>query len=174
MTLLRGVFMKKLILAIFFAVFAVSFGEIKDNIGLFGDTEKETINEIIEKIENEKELKIYLNTVIGQETYQLANPQKTVIITYQQLSKDVIITELKFTEDLGMSDKAQELDLMLDSLKDYVFDYNYMEYTKKLLEQVNTLIVPQSQDEKNSDANFPEDSGETKKNIFKKIFSKNP
>lgn len=166
--------MKKLITALFLAVSVFSFGEIKDNVGLFSDSEKETINEIIEKIENEKEIKIYLNTVIGQESFQLENPQKTFIITYQQLSKDVIITELKFTEDLGMSDKAQELDLVLDSLKDYVFDYNYMEYTKALLEQVSSLITGQSEDEQNSDANFPEDSGGIKKNIFKKIFSKNP
>lgn len=167
--------MKKLITVLFFILSVFSFGEIKDNIGLFGEAEKESINEVIEKIENEKEIKIYLNTVIGQESFQLENPQKTFIITYQQMSKNVIITELKFTEDLGMSDKSQELDLVLDSLKDYVFDYNYMEYTKSLLEQVSALISEQSEDEQNSDANFPEDSRETpKKSFFKKIFSKNP
>ncbi len=166
--------MKKIILAAFLGLCTLSFGEIKDNVGLFSETEKTAISEIIEKIEQEKEIKIYLNTVIGEESYQLENPQKTFIITYQQISKDIIITELKFTEDLGMSSKSQELDLILDSLKDQVFDYNYMEYTKTLLEQVNTLIPKETEEEKNSDKNFPEDSREEKKSFFKKIFSKNP
>ncbi len=166
--------MKKIIFTVFFAVFVTAFGEIKDNIGLFSDTQKSEIDSVIEKIEKEKEIKIYLNTVMGEETFQIENPQKTFIITYQQINKDVIVTELKFTEDLGMSSKSQELDLVLDSLKDYIFEYNYLEYTKALLEQVNTLIVKVSEDGEESDNHFPENSKENTKSFIKKIFSKNP
>lgn len=166
--------MKKIITALFFTVFISAFGEIKDSIGLFSDTQKTEIDTVIEKIEKEKEIKIYLNTVIGEESFQIENPQKTFIITYQQINKDVIVTELKFTEDLGMSAKSQEIDLILDSLKDYVFQYNYVEYTKQLLEQVNTLIVKDSEEEQEAEKNFLEDSRENKKSFFKKIFSKNP
>lgn len=166
--------MKKIITALFFTVFISAFGEIKDSIGLFSDTQKTEIDTVIEKIEKEKEIKIYLNTVIGEESFQIENPQKTFIITYQQINKDVIVTELKFTEDLGMSAKSQEIDLILDLLKDYVFQYNYVEYTKQLLEQVNTLIVKDSEEEQEAEKNFPEDSRENKKGFFKKIFSKNP
>ena len=166
--------MKKIITALFFTVFISAFGEIKDSVGLFSDTQKTEIDTVIEKIEKEKEIKIYLNTVIGEESFQIENPQKTFIITYQQINKDVIVTELKFTEDLGMSAKSQEIDLILDSLKDYVFQYNYVEYTKQLLEQVNTLIVKDSEEEQEAEKNFPEDSRENKKSFFKKIFSKNP
>lgn len=166
--------MKKIITALFFTVFISAFGEIKDSIGLFSDTQKAEIDTVIEKIEKEKEIKIYLNTVIGEESFQIENPQKTFIITYQQINKDVIVTELKFTEDLGMSAKSQEIDLVLDSLKEYVFQYDYVEYTKQLLEQVNTLIVKVSEEEQEAEKSFPEDSGEKKKSFFKKIFSKNP
>lgn len=166
--------MKKIITALFFTVFISAFGEIKDSIGLFSDTQKAEIDTVIEKIEKEKEIRIYLNTVIGEESFQIENPQKTFIITYQQINKDVIVTELKFTEDLGMSAKSQEIDLVLDSLKDYVFQYNYVEYTKQLLEQVNTLITKASEEEQENEKNFPEDSREHKKSFFKKIFSKNP
>lgn len=166
--------MKKIITALFFTVFISAFGEIKDSIGLFSDTQKAEIDTVIEKIEKEKEIKIYLNTVIGEESFQIENPQKTFIITYQQINKDVIVTELKFTEDLGMSAKSQEIDLVLDSLKEYVFQYDYVEYTKQLLEQINTFIVKISEEEQEAEKSFSEDSGEKKKSFFKKIFSRNP
>ena len=68
--------MKKIILTIFLFVCSVSFGELKDNIGLFSEEEAVTVNEAIEKLEKEKEIKIYLNTVIGEESFQIENPQK--------------------------------------------------------------------------------------------------
>lgn len=165
--------MKKIILTAFLMLCTVSFGEIKDNISLFSEEDTNVINEVIEKAEKEKDIKIYLNTVIGQESFQLENPQKTFIITYQKIGKDIIVTELKFTEDLKMGDKAQEIDLVLDSLKDRLFEKNYVEYTKNLIEQINTLI-PLEQEEESVEKNFPEDSGTEKKSFFKRIFSKNP
>lgn len=165
--------MKKIVLAFFLIICGISFGEIKDNIELFNDEEKELINTEIEKIEKEKEIKVYLNTVMGEESFQLENPQKTFIITYQKIGKSVVVTELKFTEDLKMGDKAQEIDLILDSLKDYLFEEKYVDYTKAMLEQINTLI-PLEQKEEDEETNFPEDSGAVKKSFFKRIFSKNP
>lgn len=166
--------MKKIIFTVFFAVFVTAFGEIKDNIGLFSDTQKSEIDSVIEKIEKEKEIKIYLNTVMGEETFQIENPQKTFIITYQQINKDVIVTELKFTEDLKMGDKAQEIDLVLDSLKEQLFEKNYAAYTTALLEQISTLIPLEDKSEEGDGQNFPEDSGETKKGFFRRVFSRNP
>ena len=120
--------MKKIILTILLFVCSVSFGELKDNIGLFSEEEAVTVNEAIEKLEKEKEIKIYLNTVIGEESFQIENPQKTFIITYQKIGKNVVVTELKFTEDLRMGDKSQEIDLILDALKEQLFEKNYVGY----------------------------------------------
>lgn len=166
--------MKKIIFAFFMAVSCLSFGELKDNIGLFSEEEAATINTAIAKVEKEKEIKVYLNTVIGEESFQLENPQKTFIITYQKIGKDIVVTELKFTEDLKMGDKAQEIDLVLDSLKEQLFEKNYTAYTTALLEQISTLIPLEDKSEEGDGQNFPEDSGETKKGFFRRVFSRNP
>lgn len=166
--------MKKIILAIFFIICSISFSEIKDNVGLFSEEDIKNITTVIEKIEKEKDIKVYLNTVIGEESFQLVTPQKTFIITYQKIGKDIIVTELKFTEDLKMGDKDQEIDLILDSLKEQLFEKQYVGYTTSLLEQVNTLIPQKDELESDNEENFPEDSGEVKKGFFKRIFSKNP
>lgn len=166
--------MKKIIVTVFFIICSMSFGEIKDNVGLFSEEDIKNITTIIEKIEKEKDIKVYLNTVIGEESFQLVTPQKTFIITYQKIGKDIIVTELKFTEDLKMGDKDQEIDLILDSLKDQLFEKQYVAYTTSLLEQINTLIPQKEELENDDEENFPEDSGEVKKGFFKRIFSKNP
>ncbi|WP_300393669.1 hypothetical protein [Fusobacterium sp.] len=166
--------MKKIIVTVFFIICSLSFGEIKDNVGLFSEEDIKNITTVIEKIEKEKDIKVYLNTVIGEESFQLVTPQKTFIITYQKIGKDIIVTELKFTEDLKMGDKDQEIDLILDSLKDQLFEKQYVAYTTSLLEQINTLIPQKEELENDDEENFPEDSGEVKKGFFKRIFSKNP
>ena len=165
--------MKKIILTIFLLVCSISFGELKDNIGLFSEEEAVTVNEAIEKLEKEKEIKIYLNTVIGEESFQIENPQKTFIITYQKIGKNVVVTELKFTEDLRMGDKSQEIDLILDALKEQLFEKNYVGYTTALLEQVGNFITLE-QKEDDEEQTFPEDSAGTKKGFLRRIFSKNP
>ena len=78
---------------------------------------------------------------MGGESFQIENPQKTFIITYQKIGKNVVVTELKFTEDLRMGDKSQEIDLILDALKERVFEKNYVGYTTALLEQVGNFIT---------------------------------
>lgn len=166
--------MKKIIVTVFFIICSLSFSEIKDNVGLFSEEDIKNITTVIEKIEKEKDIKVYLNTVIGEESFQLVTPQKTFIITYQKIGKDIIVTELKFTEDLKMGDKDQEIDLILDSLKDQLFEKQYVAYTTSLLEQINTLIPQKEELENDDEENFPEDSGEVKKGFFKRIFSKNP
>lgn len=166
--------MKKIILTIFLFVCSISFGELKDNIGLFSEEDAVIVNETIEKLEKEKEIKIYLNTVIGEESFQIENPQKTFIITYQKIGKNVIVTELKFTEDLRMGDKSQEIDLILDALKEQLFEKNYVGYTTALLEEVGNFIILEQKEETDEEQNFPEDSAGTKKGFSKRIFSKNP
>lgn len=165
--------MKKIIFLFFIVISSLSFGELKDNISLFSEENASTINSTIEKIEKDKKVKVYINTVVGEESFQLANPQKTCIITYQKVAKDIIITELKFTEDLKMGEKSQEIDLILDSLKDKLFEKDYLSYTLSLLEYIDSLIALEEKEEE-EEGNFPEDSVVTKKGFLRRIFSKNP
>lgn len=138
------------------------FWRIERQYRAFSEEDAAVVNEAIEKLEKEKEIKIYLNTVIGEESFQIENPQKTFIITYQKIGKNVVVTELKFTEDLRMGDKSQEIDLILDALKEQLFEKNYVGYTTALLEQVGNFITLE-QKEDDEEQTFPEDSAGTKK-----------
>lgn len=163
--------MKKIILVCFFIFSVTMFGEIKDNVGIFSSDNLKSLEKTIDKIEKKKDIKIYINTVMGKESFQIENPQKTVIIIYQLLGEDLIATELKFTEDLKMSEKSQEVDLILDALKEKMFEKDYTGYTESLLNRLDSLIV---KEEDNTEERFLENVREDKKGFFKKIFSKNP
>lgn len=163
--------MKKIMLIIFCILTTTVFGEIRDNLKIFTPKEIKQIEKLINKEENAKDIKIYLGTVVGKESLQLENPQKTLIILYQKINDNLMITELKFTEDLKMGDKSQEIDILLDSLKDEMFQKNYFVYTEKLIKELNNFITLEAEEE---EEHFPEDSGYEKKGFFKRIFSKNP
>ncbi len=72
-----------------------------------------------------------------------------------------------------MGDKSQEIDLILDALKEQLFEKNYVGYTTALLEQVGNFITLE-QKEDDEEQTFPEDSAGTKKGFLRRIFSKNP
>lgn len=165
--------MKKILLTLFILICSLSFGEIKDNIGLFSEDDKTVIEAEIRKLEKEKDIKVYLNTVVGQESFQLENPQKTFIITYQEIGKNIVVTELKFTEDLKMGNKSQDVDIILDSLKDYAFNKDYVNYSKVLINEIGKLIEKVDEEEEYIEP-FPEDSVSNKKGFLKRVFSRNP
>lgn len=165
--------MKKILLTLFILICSLSFGEIKDNIGLFSEDDKTIIEAEISKLEKEKDIKVYLNTVVGQESFQLENPQKTFIITYQEIGKNIVVTELKFTEDLKMGNKSQDVDIILDSLKDYAFNKDYVNYSKVLINEIGKLIEKVDEEEEYIEP-FPEDSASDKKGFLRRVFSRNP
>lgn len=114
-----------------------------------------------------------MNTVVGQESFQLENPQKTFIITYQEIGKNIVVTELKFTEDLKMGNKSQDVDIILDSLKDYAFNKDYVNYSKVLINEIGKLIEKVDEEEEYIEP-FPEDSASDKKGFLRRVFSRNP
>lgn len=165
--------MKKIITMVFCIITTTIFAEINDNLGIFNSEEIKKIDEVIDRVEKEKNVKIYLNTVIGEESFQLEIPQKTIIITYQKIDEGLVVTELKFTEDLKMSDKSQEIDIILDSLKAKMFAKKYVEYTQSLIKEIEKLVL---EDDIMVEGEYSELEGnkEKKKGFFRKIFSKNP
>ena len=163
--------MKKLIIIAFCFTTLTVFGKINDTVRIFSSEDEERIEKSIKKLEVEKNVKVDLNTIIGRESFQLENPEKTIIITYQKIGEGLVITEIKFTEDLKMGERAQDIDIILDALKEKMFEKNYVEYTEELLENLEKIIP---NDEIIVEENFHETPQKERKGFFKRIFSKNP
>lgn len=136
------------IMVLFLMINILSFGKIEDNLKLLNLKDKRRIEKLITKIENNKDVIIYIKTVNGEESIQLENPQKTIMIIIQKINDEKIASELKFTEDLRMEDKEHDLNLILVNSKNYIFDEKYEDYFENILIGINKLINYSEKEEK--------------------------
>ena len=132
--------MKKIILGIL-SLSLIAFGEIRDEVNILTKLEKENIEKIIEKIEKEKKIKIFLNIFDGEESFQIQNPQRSIILNIQKISLDIIATELSFTGDLKLDDKKLESDLILENAKEIIFKEEYSKYIIEVIEEISDLVT---------------------------------
>lgn len=139
------------IVFLFLMINILSFGKIEDGLNLLNLKDKRRIEKLITKIENNKDIIIYIKTVNGEESMQLENPQKTVMIIIQKINDEKIASELKFTEDLRMEDKEHDLNLILVNNKDYMFDAKYENYFENILIGIDKLIDYSEKEEKITD-----------------------
>lgn len=139
------------IVFLFLMINILSFGKIEDGLNLLNLKDKRRIEKLITKIENNKDIIIYIKTVNGEESIQLENPQKTVMIIVQKINDEKIASELKFTEDLRMEDKEHDLNLILVNNKDYMFDAKYENYFENILVGIDKLIDSSEKEEKITD-----------------------
>lgn len=139
------------IVFLFLMINILSFGKIEDGLNLLNLKDKRRIEKLITKIENNKDIIIYIKTVNGEESMQLENPQKTVMIIIQKINNEKIASELKFTEDLRMEDKEHDLNLILVNNKDYMFDAKYENYFENILVGIDKLIDSSEKEEKITD-----------------------
>lgn len=139
------------IVFLFLMINILSFGKIEDGLNLLNLKDKRRIEKLITKIENSKDIIIYIKTVNGEESIQLENPQKTVMIIVQKINDEKVASELKFTEDLRMEDKEHDLNLILVNNKDYMFDAKYEDYFENVLIGIDKLVDYSEKEEKVTD-----------------------
>jgi len=139
------------IVFLFLMINILSFGKIEDGLNLLNLKDKRRIEKLITKIENSKDIIIYIKTVNGEESIQLENPQKTVMIIVQKINDEKVASELKFTEDLRMEDKEHDLNLILVNNKDYMFDAKYEDYFENVLMGIDKLVDYSEKEEKVTD-----------------------
>lgn len=141
--------MKKIITIILsFIIMTEIFAGIKDETNTFDFKAIRRIERVIEKVENSKKIKIYINIFDGEESFHPENPQRTVIFDVQKLNKEEISVELKFSEDLNLESKSVELSAILDNYKKELYEGKYEEYVVGILDSVDKVLASEEAEEK--------------------------
>lgn len=141
--------MKKLILGtIFFVATMISYAEIKDELNLFKDTEKAEMQEKIEALKGEFGTTIYVTTLPTGETFIPAVMEKVIVINFnkEKDSSDKISVQLKFTPDLNMENKEDEINEILESSAHLIEAEKNSEYTLALLEGMKETFKEKSEE----------------------------
>lgn len=134
--------MKKILLIILsFVIFSNVFAGVKDETNTLDFKAIRRLERVVERIENSKNVKIYINIFDGEESFQPADPQKSVIFNIQKINKEEIGVELKFSEDLDMESKSVELGVVMDHCKKNLYEEKYEEYINCVLESIDKIIA---------------------------------
>lgn len=124
------------------------FAGVKDETNTFDFKAIRRIERVVEKVENSRKVKIYINIFDGEESFHPEDPQKTIIFDIQKLNKDEVSVELKFSEDLNMENKSVELSAILDNYKKDLYEGKYEEYVIGLLDCIDQVLASEKEEEK--------------------------
>lgn len=128
-------------------IFSNSLAGIKDETKTLNDESIKRIEKLIEKIENSQKIKLYVNIFNGEESFQVKDPQQTLIFNIQKISESEIGAELNFSEDLNMENKSTEIEMVLDYYQKDLYEKKYEEYITNILNALEQVLISQKNDE---------------------------
>lgn len=140
--------MKKIIKFFIINIFIFSITLAKVNIENDCLTFKEIrrIERVIERLENSKNIKVYLNIFDGEEDFYPKIPEKVLIFNIQDIETEEVGIELKFSEDLNMEDKSVDIGIILDNYRNELYNREYEKYIIGVLEALEK-IIPKKENE---------------------------
>ena len=139
--------MKK-IFVLFFIISLVTFGKINDTLNFFNETSLKEINEKIESIEKEKNIKIYVNTYDSDEGFVVNESQNLIILDIIKEKNDKIKTIIEISKDIDLDDEAKNsINELLNSNEKLMVDNKIDEYVVEILNEVEPLIEKTTTDE---------------------------
>ncbi|MCI6152559.1 MAG: hypothetical protein MR673_05460 [Fusobacterium perfoetens] len=129
-------------------IFSLAFAKVNMEKDILNFKELRRVERAIEKLENSKNIKVYLNIFEGENDFYTENPQKVLIFNIQNIETDELGIELKFSEDLNMEEKSVDLGIILDNFKKELYNREYEKYIIGVLEALEKVIP----EEKNEDS----------------------
>ncbi|NME35665.1 MULTISPECIES: hypothetical protein [Fusobacterium] len=127
-------------------IFSLTFAKVNIEKDILNFKEIRRVERAIEKLENSKNIKVYLNIFEGENDFYTENPQKVLIFNIQNIETDELGIELKFSEDLNMEDKSVDLGIILDNYKKDLYNRDYEKYIIGVLEALEK-VIPEEENE---------------------------
>ncbi|WP_027128034.1 hypothetical protein [Fusobacterium perfoetens] len=127
-------------------IFSLAFAKVNMEKDILNFKELRRVERAIEKLENSKNIKVYLNIFEGENDFYTENPQKVLIFNIQNIETDELGIELKFSEDLNMEEKSVDLGIILDNFKKELYNREYEKYIIGVLEALEK-VIPEEENE---------------------------
>lgn len=141
--------MKKWIFVVFLTLSCFSFASIRDNLELLSKEDQERIEKKIQEIYQEKEVKVYINTLVEEEGFQVSDPERTVVLNLHP-GKEGAKVSLSFSKDIDIEEEEEQVNLILDNASSLLLSKKTGEYLYQVLDGVEYLL-------ENVEINNPED-----------------
>lgn len=131
----------KRILFLFLLITTLAFGKINDTLSLLTDEQKVQLDTQIEKIEDERNISVYVNTYSADEGFVIDKVQKVVVLNYIKGEDGNPKIEVKFSKDMEIDEDTQSAveDLLNENEKSIVEGKN-AEYISEMLIGIDSLL----------------------------------
>ncbi|WP_410207374.1 hypothetical protein [Fusobacterium sp.] len=132
--------MKK-ILFLFILLTTLAFGKVNDTLSLFTPEEIEKIDQQIEKIQDERDVTIYVNTYSDEEGFVIDKAQKVIALNIIRLEDGNPRVELKFSKDMELDEDTQNIiEDLLNLNEKSIAENKNSEYVSEMLIGVDSLL----------------------------------
>lgn len=157
--------MKRLILFLIFSISVVSFSDVNDKIGFLKDDEKTQVEAKVEEASESTGLNFHVNYVGSDETTQLKEEEKSVIINLVKADGNTLKVRVNFTQDIQIEEYKEEIEGTLDNLEDFIEKGQNLQYSLELIGNVEEVIKKSQSLQKTETEEFKE-KGNNKSKFF--------
>lgn len=129
--------------------------QVNDNLNLFNEEDKKNLALKVEEILEKREVKVYINTLIDGEGFQLVQPEKSIVLNINKENPETQRVQINFTQDLNMEEKEEEIGLLLDNVEQFMKSQQYGTYTLETLNGLDEILQEQIVEEVQAEPTFP-------------------
>lgn len=156
--------MIKKIVILFTFISSFVFGQVNDYRNILSEEEKQNLLLKIQNFEQDKGIKLFVNTLDENEGFQTEEQEKIIIINLFDLKNDIIKIQIQMSQDLNQSEQASEIALLLESLEEYIKENKKDEMVNQLIDGLADII--QKEEESKEIVEEDNDGLGTKSKIF--------
>lgn len=163
--------MKK-VLILFLTIYmgVLSFSQIDDRLGALNKEETAKLEKKVEEVSEATDLEFYVNYFKGEDTLQLKEVQKSVIINLQRVDEDNLKVSLNFTQDIDIEEYRGDIENILDNLEEILNEGKNLEYSMELLGSLEEVLLKAKKADEEKRKSFSAQGNNTGKIIFLIVF----
>ena len=119
---------------------SIAWSEVNDTLNIIPKEEISKIEEKIHEIYHKKKVKVYVNTLTEGEGFQVADPERTVILNISRDKTTQVKVALRFSKDIDIEEEQSKMDLSLDNASSVLIGGKPAEYILQVLDGVEYLL----------------------------------
>lgn len=126
---------------LFILLSSATFSIVRDEIAFFSEQEEKKINTRVELLEKQFDIKFQINLLSEElENENLNNLQKTVIINLLKTEDRLLKLNLKFSNDLEVSEYRDDINELLNNLDLLMINGEYQDFIYELTANISDII----------------------------------
>lgn len=120
------------------SIFALA--QVNDTLDLIPKTDVGKIEEKIKSIKDTKKVRVYVNTLIEGESFQVLDPERTILLSLGKDKVSEMHVSLAFSQDIQIEEEQEKVDQILENASSLLLSGKIGDYVYQVLDDVELLL----------------------------------